>query len=79
MQRGYKEAILTSQILNRNQGPKHNAQQHWRQKLANDFADYFIEKIQKIWDDLDANPKFKPKRNSTITPPKSLNLQQLMK
>ena len=37
-------------------------------KLANDFADYFIEKIQKIWDDLDANPKFKPKRNSTITP-----------
>ena len=37
-------------------------------KLANDFADYFIEKIQKIWDDLDANPKFKPTRNSTITP-----------
>ena len=37
-------------------------------KLANDFADYFIEKIQKIWDDLDANPKFKSKRNSTITP-----------
>ena len=37
-------------------------------KLANDFADYFIEKIQKIWDDLDGNPKFKPKRNSTITP-----------
>ena len=34
-------------------------------KLANDFADYFIEKIQ---DDLDANPKFKPKRNSNITP-----------
>ena len=40
-------------------------------KLANDFADYFIEKIQKIQkirDDLDDNPKFKPKRNSTITP-----------
>ena len=34
-------------------------------QLANDFADYFIEKIQ---DDLDANPKFKPKRNSSITP-----------
>ena len=26
-------------------------------KLANDFADYFIEKIQKIRDDLDDNPK----------------------
>ena len=37
-------------------------------KLANNFADYFIEKIQKIWDDLDGNPKFKPKRNSNITP-----------
>ena len=37
-------------------------------KLANDFAEYFVEKIQKIWDDLDDNPKFKPKRNSTITP-----------
>ena len=36
--------------------------------MVNDFADYFIEKIQKIWDDLDANPKFKPTRNSTITP-----------
>ena len=32
------------------------------EKLANDFADYFIEKIQKIWDDLgDDYPKFKPK------------------
>ena len=37
-------------------------------KLANDFADYFIEKIQKIWDNLDTNPKFKPTRNTTITP-----------
>ena len=37
-------------------------------KLVNNFADYFIEKIQKIQDDLDGNPKFKPKRNSTITP-----------
>ena len=37
-------------------------------KLANDFADYFIEKIQKIRDNLDTNPKFKPTRNSTITP-----------
>ena len=37
-------------------------------KMATDFADYFIEKIQKIRDDLDGNPKFKPKRNSTITP-----------
>ena len=37
------------------------------EKLANDFADYFIEKIQKIQDDLDDYPKFKPKRNSTIT------------
>ena len=38
------------------------------EKLANDFADYFIENFQKIQDDLDDNPKFKPKRNSTITP-----------
>ena len=49
------------------------------EKLANDFADYFIEKIQKIWDDLDNYPKFKPKRNSTITPLKILNLLQLMR
>ena len=41
------------------------------EKLANDFADYFIEEIQKIWDDLDDYPKFKPKRNSTITPVKN--------
>ena len=41
------------------------------EKLANDFADYFIDKIQKIWDDLDNYPKFKPKRNSTITPLKN--------
>ena len=41
------------------------------EKLANDFADYFIEKIQKIWDDLDDYLKFKPKRNSTITPLKN--------
>ena len=34
-------------------------------KLVNDFADYFIEKIQNA---LDGNAKFKPKRNSTITP-----------
>ena len=38
------------------------------EKLANDFADYFIEKIQKIQDNLDDYPKFKPRRNSTITP-----------
>ena len=38
------------------------------EKLANDFTDYFIE---KIWDDLDDYPKFKPKRNSTITPLKN--------
>ena len=37
------------------------------EKLANDFPNYFIEKILKIWDDLDDYPKFKPKRNSTIT------------
>ena len=41
------------------------------EKLANDFADYFIEKIQKIQDDIDDYPKFKPKRNSTITPLKN--------
>ena len=38
------------------------------EKLADYFVDYFIEKIQKIWDDLDDYPKFKPKRNSSITP-----------
>ena len=38
------------------------------EKLANDFADYFIQKIQKIWDKLDDYLKFKPRRNSTITP-----------
>ena len=36
------------------------------EKLANDFADYFIEKIQKIWDNLDDYQKFKPKRNSKV-------------
>ena len=41
------------------------------EKLANDSTDYFIEKIQKIGDDLDDYPKFKPKRNSTITPLKN--------
>ena len=41
------------------------------EKLANDFADYFIEKIQKIQDDLDDYPKFKSKRNSTVTPLKN--------
>ena len=41
------------------------------EKLANDFTDYFIEKIQKIQEDLDDYPKFKPKRNSTITPLKN--------
>ena len=49
------------------------------EKMVNDFADYFIEKIQKIWDELDDYLKFKPKRNSTIKPLKILNLQQLMK
>ena len=39
--------------------------------MANDFADYVIEKIQKIQDELDEYPKFKPKRNSTITPLKN--------
>ena len=38
------------------------------EKLANDFADYCIQKIQKIWDNLDDYPKYKPRRNSTITP-----------
>ena len=38
------------------------------EKLANNFADYFIQKIQKIQDNLDDYPKFKPRRNSTITP-----------
>ena len=38
------------------------------EKLANDFADYFIQKIWKIQDNLDDYPKFKPRRNSTITP-----------
>ena len=44
------------------------------EKLANYFADYFIQKIQKIWDNLDDYPKFKPKRNSTITPLKNFEL-----
>ena len=38
------------------------------EKLANNFANYFIQKIQKIWDNLDDYPKFKPRRDSTITP-----------
>ena len=41
------------------------------EKLANDFADYFLQKIQKIWDILDGYPKLKPRRNSTITPLKN--------
>ena len=44
------------------------------EKLANDFADYFIQKIQKIWDNLDDYPKFKPRRNSTNTPLNSFEL-----
>ena len=40
-------------------------------KFAKDFVDYFIQKIQKIWDNLDDYPKFKPRRNSTITPLKN--------
>ena len=35
------------------------------EKLTNNFVDYFIQKIQ---DNLDDYPKFKPRRNSTSTP-----------
>ena len=38
------------------------------EKLAKAFANNFIQKIQKIWDNLDDYPKFKPRRNSSITP-----------
>ena len=66
MQRGYKKLYSLVRYLTGTKVQNPIPDNTGDEKLANDFTDYFMEKSQKIQDDLDDYPKFKPQKTPLL-------------